>query len=49
MLVRIAQALAGVVTLERLTELVEEVEKLGDRLVGQFHWQAHERQIIGLP
>jgi hypothetical protein len=46
--VRMSQKLSGVVTLEGLGELVEELEEGGGGLIGEIHRQTHYRQVIGL-
>ena len=44
----VAQQLSRVVPLERLGELVEEVDERGGGLIGQLDRQADDRQIIRL-
>jgi hypothetical protein len=46
--VRMTQKLSGVVTLEGIGELVEELDERGGGLIGKIHGQTHYRQVIGL-
>jgi hypothetical protein len=43
-----AKKLSGVVALEGLGELIEELDEGSGGLIGEIHRQTHYRQVIGL-